>query len=124
MLHFQTILNTSLTFITLSKLSMVSYLLFLRQKLVLPYPQSVTFAIVSRCFEIKKKKKIWERKMPFVDKKWSTNPFLVTLWLRCPGNRRGQIRDVFAIFFYKQMSFFFHNNYCFYFQNIWIQWPM
>ena len=27
-------------------------------------------------------------------------------------------------FLYKQMAFLFHNNYCFYFQNIWIQWRM
>ena len=27
-------------------------------------------------------------------------------------------------FIYKQMAFLFHNNYCFHFQNIWIQWRM
>ena len=35
------------------------------QKLVLPYPQSVTFAIVSRCFE-NKNNNCCETKMPFV----------------------------------------------------------
>ena len=49
-----------------TEVEVVERLIFsLGQKLVLPYPQSVTFAIVSRCFE-NKNNNCCERKMPFV----------------------------------------------------------
>ena len=54
-----------------------------RQKLVLPYPQSVTFAIVSRCFE-NKNNNCCERKMPFVYLLKMVNKSLI--WPPCCRN--------------------------------------
>ena len=51
------------------------------------------------------------------------NPFLTTLQLRPPGSRVARLW-ICKFVINKQMAFLFHNNYCFYFQNIWIYWRM
>ena len=83
------------------------------QKLVLPQSQSVTFASVSRWLE-RKNNNCCKTKMSFiynkkekVKSKSKQIPNLATL--------RPAEMDLWIIFLYKQMAFFFHNNYCFFF---------
>ena len=68
-----------------------------RQKLVLPYPQSVTFTIVSRCFE-NKNNYCCGTKMPFVYKKMVHKSISGDTATEMSWQQGGRIRDLFTIF--------------------------
>ena len=72
-----------------------------KQKLVLLYPQSVTFTIVSRCFE-NKNNDCCETKIPFVYEK---------IVLKSISGHTATRVTRLGIY----LPFLFHNNYCFFF---------
>ena len=94
-----------------------------RQKFVLPQSQSVTLAIVFKCFENKNNNCCQILMLYCLLKMFCKSIIWSPPEARTSQPQCGQ-KWICGTFLINNMAFLFDNNYCFYFQNIWIQWPM